>query len=330
MRRNLDLIIILTLSVLVCGVLYLLYTDTAEYSMPKNDNIVMLQQGVGHRRMAPRRTEQGVTWAPENMSGRASSSSSRSVRVSPQNYRRSSMQATTTNSSLVSSSRSLMSDGASNSGVSIVGGNNASFGRTAEANRSQSLAYGGGVGYPGVNMPSMRSANPAVASSPSYISVGPSASSPSQSYIYGRSYSSRSIYGSSSVMGGSRVQQKAPPVIGGGGTNEDGETVNGSWLNWLDNKYGGSFGKNGGTKGFTYGDAYLAWEEMCNSWNDGMGPAPTWDDFLAWLQAGGDTGYNKGNHYYKFVPVGDIVPLFLLAFMYMVMVVLRKRKEAIK
>lgn len=324
MRRNLDLVIILTLSVLVCGVLYLLYTDTAEYSMPKNDNIVMLQQGVGHRRMAPRRTEQNVTWAPEGMSGRASSSSSRSVRVSPQSYRRSSMQATTTNSSLVSSSRSLMSDGASNNGVSIVGGNNSSFGRTAEANRSQSLAYGGGVGYPGVNMPSMRSANPAVASSPSYISVGPSASSPSQSYLYGRSYSSRSIYGNSNTTG--RYTSTASPLRVGGQYRAPG-TMGGTWENsvtdWLDENDPDLGSGNKDNWWFSEEEAHTLYGylfgENSNYWNEGMGNPPTEEDFLEWLRT------NGGKYQ---MPIGDVVPLFLLAFIYMVMMFVRKRKEA--
>ena len=289
MRRNLDLIIILTLSVLVCGVLYLLYTDTAGYSMPKNDNIVLLQ-GVGPRRVAPRSTAQIVTWAPESMSGMSLSSSSRSVRVSPQSYRRSSMQATSSNSSLVSSSRSLMSNGASNNGVSIVGGNNASFGRTAEANRSQSLAYGGGVGYPNVNVPSMRSSNPVVASAPSNITIGPRASSPSQSYIYGRTYSSRSIYGGAtgsyaSTASPLRVggQYRAPGTMGGTWENSVGD-----WLDendpdpdWGSRDENDNWWFNEDEARTLYGELF---GENSNYWNEGMGNPPTEDDFFDWLR----------------------------------------------
>ncbi|MBO5728630.1 MAG: hypothetical protein J6R43_02190 [Paludibacteraceae bacterium] len=322
MRRNLDLIIILTLSVLVCGVLYLLYTDTAGYSMPKNDNIVLLQ-GVGPRRVAPRSTAQNVTWAPESMSGMSSSSSSRSVRVSPQNYRRSSMQATSSNSSLVSSSRSLMSNGVSNNGVSIVGGNNASFGRTAEANRSQSIAYGGGVSYTGVNVSSMRSSNPAVASSPSNITIGPRASSPSQSYIYGRTYSSRSIYGGAT---GSYASTASPLRVGG--QYRAPGTMGGTWENsvgnWLDEHDHGLGSGDANDWWFSEDQAEDLYEELFGKdseyWNEGMGNPPTIEDFFDWLRN------NKDGKYH--MPIGDVVPLFLLAFIYMVMVVLRKRKEA--
>jgi hypothetical protein len=126
-----------------------------------------------------------------------------------------------------------------------------------------------------------------------------------------------SVYGSAP-----RVQARAGgrPLTGGLGGGGLGD----SWLNWLDDKYGGSLGKDGGTKTFTYGEAYQEWLDMCNSWNTGMGPAPTWEDFLAWLQAE-DEGYNKGNNYYKFVPIGDIVPLILMALSYLVMMFVRKR-----
>lgn len=308
MRRNLDLIIILTLSVLVCGVLYLLYTDTTEYAMPKNGNIVLLR-GDGYRRVAPRGTITGSTWSLEGMSGGVASS--RSVRVSPQSHRRTSMQATSSGSSLVSSSRSLMSNGASNS-VSIVGGNNVSFGRTAEANRSQTMAYGGGVNYIGVNVPSMRSSNPAVASSPSYVAIGSTSSAPYQPYLYGRTSSGVSVYGNASASTSttpmSRVQQKAPPVIGGG-VNDDGEEVEGGWLDWLNSKgYGETI--------FDRDAADVVYGQLFAGWNETMGQKPTSDQFWAWLEHNG-----------KVVPLGDIAPLFLLAFAYLAMLLIRRKNN---
>ena len=60
-----------------------------------------------------------------------------------------------------------------------------------------------------------------------------------------------------------------------------------------------------------------------------MGEAPTWEDFLAWLEAGSE-GYTKGDKTYKYVPIGDILPLILIALAYMAMMFVRKRKELIK
>lgn len=331
MRRNLDLIIILTLSVLVCGVLYLLYDSTNDFSVSKKNNITM-SRGSGSR-VIPRGSVNGGIWTPEGVSGGLSSS--RSVRVSPQSYRRSSMQATSTNSSLVSSSRSLMSNRSANT-VSIVGGNTAGFGRTAEANMSQPLAYGGGAGYPSVNVPSMRSANPVVASAPAYVGAGvESMSAPYQSF------SSLPNYGGSnpglSILGGLPYDHTATasPLRAGGQLRAPGNSMSDTWwLNWLDRTYGGREGNgwaenedgDGWTKEFNEEEAEEAYENMLANWNTTMSgqKPPTKDAFLDWLRNGGGT---KNGNTYK-MPIGDIAPLFLIAFIYMVMMFVCKRKAA--
>lgn len=320
MRRNLDLIIILTLSVLVCGVLYLLYDSTNDFSVSKKNNITM-SRGSGSR-VIPRGSVNGGIWTPKGVSGGLSSS--RSVRVSPQSYRRSSMQATSTNSSLVSSSRSLMSNRSANT-VSIVGGNTANFGRTAEANMSQPLAYGGGAGYPSVNVPSMRSANPVVAAAPAYVGVDAgSMSVPCQSfptvsvpnYGYGNVgevslFGSSSSYKSTPSIGGSSPIYKAPSVVGGG-TNKDDDDVDGSWRDWLNTN-----GHNGGDDGiYSDDEANEAYEALFGNWNSDLGAKPTKDQFLEWLE-------NDG----KYVPLGDIAPLFMLAFAYLAMLLIRRKNN---
>lgn len=331
MRRNLDLIIILTLSVLVCGVLYLLYDSTNDFSVSKKNNITM-SRGSGSR-VIPRGSVNGGIWTPEGVSGGLSSS--RSVRVSPQSYRRSSMQATSTNSSLVSSSRSLMSNRSANT-VSIVGGNTAGFGRTAEANMSQPLAYGGGVGYPSVNVPSMRSANPVVASAPAYVGAGvESMSAPYQSFSSLPNYGNDNL--GLSILGGVSYDQTATasPLRAGGQLRAPGSSMSDTWwLNWLDRTYGGREGNgwaenedgDGWTKEFNEEEAEEAYENMLANWNTTMSgqKPPTKDAFLDWLRNGGGT---KNGNTYK-MPIGDIAPLFLIAFIYMVMMFVRKRKEA--
>ena len=329
MRRNLDLIIILTLSVLVCGVLYLLYDSTNDFSVSKKNNITM-SRGSGSR-VIPRGSVNGGIWTPEGVSGGLSSS--RSVRVSPQSYRRSSMQATSTNSSLVSSSRSLMSNRSANT-VSIVGGNTAGFGRTAEANMSQPLAYGGGAGYPSVNVPSMRSANPVVASAPAYVGAGvESMSAPYQSF------SSLPNYGGSnlgfSVLGGVPYDHTATasPLRAGGQFRAP--TMGNSWQTWLDKTTTGSVdvGKDGKideTEAKQIFDSMMGedyWVSQLGGTLEGEENEEKkeqwWNSFLEWLESNGG---KHGN--YQYVPIGDIVPLFLIAFIYMVMMFVRKRKEA--
>jgi hypothetical protein len=113
--------------------------------------------------------------------------------------------------------------------------------------------------------------------------------------------------------------------------------MGGTWENWLDNSWkdGSGYGSNVNGDGtlitLTYGEAYQAWLDMTdnkegddsNSWNEGMGNATSWESFLEWLES------NGGRHgKYQYVPIGDVVPLFLLAFIYMVMMFVRKRKAA--
>ncbi len=336
MRRNLDLIVILTLSVLVCGVLYLLYDGTDEFSVSKKGNITM-SRGNGSR-IIPRGSVNGGIWTPEGLSGGLSSS--RSVRVSPQTYRRSSMQATSSNSSLVSSSRSLMSNRAAGN-VSIVGGNTAGFGRTAEANMSQPLAYGGGAGYPSVNVLSMRSANPVVVSAPAaYVGVDagvvpvPYQSFPSVSVP---NYDNSNL--GVSFLGGVTFDNTATttPFQPRGQHRLAAGSVTGTWANWFNqNGYGPSEDENADndgwtknedgtwTKTFTEDEARDAYDKMINNWNSSFRPPP-WDELLEEIKGGGIT---KDGNTYK-MPISDIVPLFLLAFIYMVMIVVRRRRSAI-
>jgi hypothetical protein len=63
---------------------------------------------------------------------------------------------------------------------------------------------------------------------------------------------------------------------------------------------------------------------MVANWNQGMGTPPTWEKFKEALIGEGIT---KDGFTYK-MPIGDIAPLFLIAFIYMVMMFVRKRKAA--
>jgi hypothetical protein len=123
-----------------------------------------------------------------------------------------------------------------------------------------------------------------------------------------------SVYGDPARSGARR--RVGPPVVGGGGTNS-GEDVSGSWLNWLDKHYNSS-------TNFNNESALAAYNDMIANWNPKMGPAPSYSDWLAWLQNGGSAGYEINGHTYKF-PIGDIVPLILMALSYLVMMFVRKR-----
>ena len=99
--------------------------------------------------------------------------------------------------------------------------------------------------------------------------------------------------------------------------------LGGTWLNWLDDYYGGD-------KNMNWWDAWNAYNAMIATWNESkMGIPPTWDQFLKWLEEGGVYGYTtKGGNTYIYVPVGNILPLLLMALIYMMILFVKRNKTA--
>jgi len=103
------------------------------------------------------------------------------------------------------------------------------------------------------------------------------------------------------------VQQRAP-----------GAATSGSWGTWFDKNGTGGFGTNiDDTWWFNENEAEAAYNWMIENWSEGMGNPPTEEDFYDWLRNNTDGNYR--------MPLGDIVPLILIALAYMVMMFVRKR-----
>ena len=96
------------------------------------------------------------------------------------------------------------------------------------------------------------------------------------------------------------------------------------WLKWFDEvgwSYGTANGNNYSYDSTQAENAYYAWvatlsEEM---------PVPSLQEWLSWLMGNGGvhSSENSGNTY-SFVPVGDILPLLLLALLYVLFVAIKK------
>ena len=112
----------------------------------------------------------------------------------------------------------------------------------------------------------------------------------------------------------------------GGRQNAPSTGLGNSWLNWLDDNYGSTLG-DGGTWNMDWQDAYNAWLALCASWNTTMGPAPSWEQFLAWLESN-EGVHTKGEHTYNYVPVGNVLPLFLMALIYAIILFVKRNKTA--
>jgi hypothetical protein len=108
-------------------------------------------------------------------------------------------------------------------------------------------------------------------------------------------------------------------------------TVEESWLIWLSRHrdYFGNQGEDGWY--FDKYDLYEAWEAYCAAWNETMGECPTWDEWLAWFMGNdGSHTWGNGDSAYNayFVPLGNILPLLLMALAYMMILFIKRNKTA--
>ena len=117
--------------------------------------------------------------------------------------------------------------------------------------------------------------------------------------------------------------------------------VTDSWLDWF-YRYGYDYGTKsdstaigtGWTYTYTYTEDQLhdAYEEYINNYWDPMWhpgeSKPTFEQWLEWLQNDGNGGYEYNGNWYMMAPVGDILPLLLLALLYVVAMYLRSKVRA--
>ena len=139
------------------------------------------------------------------------------------------------------------------------------------------------------------------------------------------------MFGGSTPMG-VRGRQNAGPNTNGGNSYDQ-------WLQWLA-KFGFNFGTQGDDNTYTFdGDqaynAFLIWYKSVYGYdydpnNTLTPPEFTYAQWLSWFTSNGGThGYLYGDDSwtFQFVPVGDILPLLLIALLYIVAMYLRTKSR---
>ena len=116
----------------------------------------------------------------------------------------------------------------------------------------------------------------------------------------------------------------------GGRHNAPGNAGYNNWLNWMDG-YGWEYGTENGNE-YTYDnaqteEAYLAWFRDAYGCDPedyhGSTPALTYEQWLQmFLQ--NDGRHQKGDNWYIFTPIGDTLPLLILALLYLLSVIVVK------
>ena len=229
------------------------------------------------------------------------------------------------NGGSVGSSSSRFS-AASSAGTAVSVTSPVSYSQSPIANRQSQRVYGTSDVTSGQ---SSMIDNPVVASSSIY-----GTSSAVADYISTYGTASYDSYGSYGSTGRSNVRGRQNSV-GFGDT----------WWNWLDEwvKTNGRTKTNGEGDGaitrylVDKEDLHTAWKDfVANYWNSSMGIPPTFDEWWDWYSStmyGGIYGeFGDGSYYqygnYLFTPVGDVLPLVLLALMYMIILFVKRNKTA--
>ena len=142
-------------------------------------------------------------------------------------------------------------------------------------------------------------------------------------------YSSTATYSSTSDYG------QYTGMFGTGRQNVRGrQNINpwDSWLSWLYDNETGNWGTGtedeNGNWIYTYTEDQLraAYEAWAATFGQSWGPKPpSFEAWLEWMQSGGNDGYMYGDNTYRFLPVGDILPLLLFALLYIVAMFLRSK-----
>ena len=217
---------------------------------------------------------------------------------------------------------------------SFGGGSNASMGSyTSSSNNliASSPAIGSYSQLPIANNPITSSPNNLIAYSPSNGEVQVAAeqalisTSSSASGLFGGAM--QNTYGTASYgeylgMSGS----KPSGVRGRQNAGEDMSSTYEDWLRWFD-MIGWCYGTNDGNGNFTFDNAqseaaYAAWA----STRSPELPIPSYAEWLKWLMS--QTTHSGNGKTYSFVPVGNVLPLLLMALMYMIVLFVKRNKTA--
>ena len=204
-------------------------------------------------------------------------------------------------------------------------------------------AMGGGVSMSGgavsssPNSPIASSASGLLASSPnSLIASSPITSSPSFSF-YGTQTMGTEVYSGAGIYAGMGTNDGTARGIRGrqnGGPSGFGN----DWWRWLDDWYNPENGNKpwgtqnaDGTWCLTYWDLQKAYREWCAYMESkGMaGALPSEDVWIAWFMNSEGNPYEGNNGWFQYVPVGDALPLLLIALLYALLVFIKSKKSQV-
>ena len=133
-------------------------------------------------------------------------------------------------------------------------------------------------------------------------------------------YSSASYAEYTGMFGGSRMGVRGRQNLG-----ESMESTYANWLRWFD-QVGWSYGTaNGNNYSYDSTQAQNAYNAWVASLSESM-PVPSYEVWLSWFMGNGGTHTSESSgNTYSFVPVGGILPLLLIALLYVLFVAVKSK-----
>ena len=149
------------------------------------------------------------------------------------------------------------------------------------------------------------------------------------------------FYGAYSVMDYSSASYAEYTGMFGGGSRmgvrgRQNSGMTDSWLDWL-YRYGYTHGTGSSSDNTSWTYTFTE-QQLLDAYNDyidnywdpmwspnGENGKPTFEQWLAWFQNGGESGYNYNNNWYMMAPVGDVLPLLLITLLYVLFIAIRSK-----
>lgn len=127
-----------------------------------------------------------------------------------------------------------------------------------------------------------------------------------------------------------------PRALGGRKGAAPGRDLYDVWLEWI-KRYGSSYGESVGEGVYNWDyedawDAFCAWFSMAypGSTPDdytGADAAILWEQWLSWFMSNNGTHTDSAGNIHNFLPIGDYIPLLLMAMVYVGYIAIRRREK---
>lgn len=212
--------------------------------------------------------------------------------------------------------------------------------RTTSSAEFRSFGGGGNVGGVSMSGGSVKSSNSSVATASGLNVSMPSI--PGLAYNNGSTNymlsvpSDIAMASTQSYAGIGHTTGGGPRALGGRKGAAPGRDPYDVWLEWI-KRYGSNYGESVGGGVYNW-DYEAAWDAFCDWFSmaypdstpddyTGADAAILWEQWLAWFMSNNGTHTDSAGNIHNFLPIGDYIPLLLMAMVYVGYIAIRRREK---